>query len=122
MVSIVEAEMYAIGHQKAVQVLTPQAPFPVRHHFGDRSGDFVELPAKESSSRVSPMRRIVGIVEKVLFHAHEGVPQWLLFDIFLPGLLRSNLEDHVGGRSRFPDLPTSEMAVVNPFDHGDIRS
>src|SRR2546430_9452743 len=68
-----------------------------------------------------PAGRIVGIIEKVLLHSHERILERFLFNIFLPGFLRSNLEDDLGGRASLAHLPTSEMTGVYPFDHGDIR-
>src|SRR6266567_2302109 len=100
---------------------TPKMPTWTYGHLAHGSFCLVELPAKKSASSFSPDGGLVGIVGKVFLHAHEGVLQGLLRQIFFPGLFRGNLENNLWSGTCLSYSPTSHMLEGDPFDHSDVR-
>src|SRR5947209_2611887 len=108
--SIVEPEILSLWYQKAVQVRAPQSPAWFHWQLSHDLPALVELPAKKSAGYGSRKRRIIGIVGKVLFYPHQRILHRLLFQVFFPGFLRSNLEDDMWSRPSLAHAPTSQVA------------
>src|SRR5205823_5190022 len=92
--------------------------------FTHHSTLWIELPTEKSTGTCTGASQwpLIGIVGEIFFHSHLSVAVRFLIQVLLPGLLGSNLEDHVGRRPSLAHAPTLQLLQVLLLDAFDDRN
>src|SRR5690348_9924273 len=82
----------------------------------------IKLPTKQAAVGTARKQWFVRIISKVFLHPHTCIPQRFVVQILVPGLLRSDLKDHLGSRAALANAPAAHTTMGNTRNDGNIWS
>src|SRR5712692_2703539 len=96
--AIKETQIVPLRCYKAVQVGTPQASIRPKFQLAHPSHRPLAMPAEQTVPLLPSEWQWwqTGIISIVFLHSQSSICIRFLFQVTLPGLLRGNLEDHLG--------------------------